>query len=216
MSRLAALARKLWGRAVRTPAPSPVLASHPQAPRWSMRSSMVRALVTISWLAFPLMWATNPTPQASFSNAGRRGRFSRTGRMGRVGRGGSQIVCVVTFHGVTLHHQYRETAGVVQGRACGLLVVDTGAGVFEKQRNERLKPRLKPVFIGGSVFTVPVAAPEDDPHGRTRRGSRSTVAKVPAAASRLAVRRGRIRDLVCDCHGALDRVNIVKHAGDRW
>src|SRR5258708_39332198 len=55
---------------MRIPAPSPVLGSHPHAPRCAMRSSMVSASETI-WCDFlPLMLATKPTPQESFSNEG--------------------------------------------------------------------------------------------------------------------------------------------------
>ena len=64
------LARNSCGSAVRMPAPSPVLASQPQAPRWSMLRSTSSASRRIWWLRWPLMCATNPTPHESCSNAG--------------------------------------------------------------------------------------------------------------------------------------------------
>src|SRR5262245_45866135 len=63
-------ARNAWGIWIRIPAPSPVLTSHPQAPRCSKFLSTVRAWLTIAWDLRPLMSTTNPTPQASCSWAG--------------------------------------------------------------------------------------------------------------------------------------------------
>src|SRR5271154_1674181 len=52
------------------PAPSPVLASQPQAPRWFRLTKMVRASRMILWDFFPLMLTTKPTPQESCSYHG--------------------------------------------------------------------------------------------------------------------------------------------------
>jgi hypothetical protein len=49
------------------PAPSPLSVSHPHPPRWFMRSSISKGIVTIACDALPLMWQMNPTPQASCS-----------------------------------------------------------------------------------------------------------------------------------------------------
>ena len=54
----------------RMPAPSPVFPSAPSAPLCRMFSSTFSALSTSSWLLFPLMFTTIPTPQASCSFSG--------------------------------------------------------------------------------------------------------------------------------------------------
>ena len=55
---------------MRMPAPSPVLASQPHAPRWLRFIRTWSACWMIVWDFRPLMSATNPTPQASCSNCG--------------------------------------------------------------------------------------------------------------------------------------------------
>src|SRR5580658_7789738 len=55
---------------MRMPAPSPVLASQPHAPRWFRLTRMVRASRIILWDFFPLMLTTKPTPQESCSYHG--------------------------------------------------------------------------------------------------------------------------------------------------
>src|SRR5580658_1466905 len=62
--------KKACGICMRMPAPSPVLASHPQAPRWFRLTRMVRASRMILWDFFPLMLTTKPTPQESCSYHG--------------------------------------------------------------------------------------------------------------------------------------------------
>ena len=63
--------RNSCGTWICIPAPSPVLASQPQAPRCSIFSRMVNASETILWLLLLLILATNPIPHASCSNSGR-------------------------------------------------------------------------------------------------------------------------------------------------
>ena len=55
---------------IRMPAPSPISASAPTAPRWSRFSRIFSALVMMAWLFSPFRCATKPTPQASCSWAG--------------------------------------------------------------------------------------------------------------------------------------------------
>ena len=57
-----------WGICTIMPAPSPVL-SRVSAPRCSIFSSTFNALSTSSWLLFPWIFTTIPTPQASCSYA---------------------------------------------------------------------------------------------------------------------------------------------------
>src|ERR1700687_2780422 len=52
------------------PAPSPVFASHPHAPRCCRLMSTSRPRSTTEWERTPLMLTTNPTPQASCSKRG--------------------------------------------------------------------------------------------------------------------------------------------------
>src|SRR5665647_1198824 len=52
------------------PAPSPVFASAPTAPRWARLARTWRACRTISWDLLPFRSATKPMPQASCSNWG--------------------------------------------------------------------------------------------------------------------------------------------------
>ncbi len=61
---------KACGIWMSTPAPSPVLTSLPQAPRWSRFFSTWIACSRIRWDLCPLMLTTKPTPQASCSNRG--------------------------------------------------------------------------------------------------------------------------------------------------
>src|SRR5665647_1198825 len=62
--------KKAWGIWIRMPAPSPVFASSPTAPRWARLASTWRACRTISWDLLPFRSATKPMPQASCSNWG--------------------------------------------------------------------------------------------------------------------------------------------------
>mmetsp|Transcript_715 Transcript_715/g.2524 ORF Transcript_715/g.2524 Transcript_715/m.2524 type:complete len:298 (-) Transcript_715:37-930(-) len=62
--------RNACGMPVSMPAPSPEEGSQPQPPRCAIRTSIVFASRTISWLACPLRCATIPTPQESRSSAG--------------------------------------------------------------------------------------------------------------------------------------------------
>ncbi len=66
----AALSRKRCGIWIRMPAPSPVLASQPQAPRCCRLISTWRPRAMTEWDRRPAMSTTNPTPHASCSNAG--------------------------------------------------------------------------------------------------------------------------------------------------
>ena len=63
----ASLRKNRSGIWMRMPAPSPVLASQPQAPRCSRLISTWRAWRTIACERCPLAWTTKPTPQASCS-----------------------------------------------------------------------------------------------------------------------------------------------------
>ena len=55
---------------ISTPAPSPVLISQPQAPRWSRFLRTWMACSRMRCDLYPLMLATKPSPQASCSNCG--------------------------------------------------------------------------------------------------------------------------------------------------
>ncbi len=59
--------RKAWGRARRIPAPSPVFASEPDAPRCSRLTRTVSASRTMACEGRPAMSTTKPKPQASCS-----------------------------------------------------------------------------------------------------------------------------------------------------
>src|SRR5262249_55972277 len=65
-----ACCRNACGTCSKIPAPSPVLSSQPQAPRWSRFCNTVRACCTISCDFSPLMFTTKPIPQASCSKRG--------------------------------------------------------------------------------------------------------------------------------------------------
>ena len=56
--------------AIRMPAPSPVFASQPQAPRCSRLISSFSPCSTMACERRPLRWTTKPTPHASFSKRG--------------------------------------------------------------------------------------------------------------------------------------------------
>ena len=60
-----ALRKNVSGVWIMMPAPSPVFASHPQAPRCSRLIRTSSALRTIAFDRRPLMSTTKPTPQAS-------------------------------------------------------------------------------------------------------------------------------------------------------
>ena len=55
---------------MRIPAPSPARGSAPTAPRCVRFLSICRPCSMMAWDFLPLIWATNPTPQASCSLAG--------------------------------------------------------------------------------------------------------------------------------------------------
>ena len=67
---LQASLKKACGIWISTPAPSPVFASQPEAPRWSRLVSTSIACWRIRLDLRPLMSTTKPTPQASCSNHG--------------------------------------------------------------------------------------------------------------------------------------------------
>ena len=69
-SSLAMSTRNPCGICISKPAPSPVLVSHPRAPRWSRLHKTESACSTIWWDLRPLIWATKPMPQASCSLRG--------------------------------------------------------------------------------------------------------------------------------------------------
>ncbi len=71
-----------WGSAVRIPAPSPVLDSHPQAPRCSICRRIRSASSMICLERSPLMCATKPIPQFSCSFWGSY-KPSASGRIAR-------------------------------------------------------------------------------------------------------------------------------------
>ena len=68
------------------PAPSPVLTSHPQAPRCSRLITISNACWTSLWDRSPLMLTTNPTPQESRSLVRAVQPLLRRGRGGELNR----------------------------------------------------------------------------------------------------------------------------------
>jgi len=63
-------ARNEWGICSITPAPSPVFASLPAAPRWSRFFKISKPCSKIRCDLRPFMSTTKPRPQASCSNQG--------------------------------------------------------------------------------------------------------------------------------------------------
>ena len=68
--RASSRAKKARGNWVRTPAPSPVRASPPTAPRCVTLATNSRAICSTWCPGSPPMRATNPTPQESCSKRG--------------------------------------------------------------------------------------------------------------------------------------------------
>ena len=100
------------------PAPSPVAASAPVAPRWARCSSAVTAWRTSPWLRRPCRSATRAMPQASCSKAG-----SYRGAPGCVGRrpGDAGCLAVVTGSSVVGHAEWLAAARDDAGPAAALI-----------------------------------------------------------------------------------------------
>ena len=64
------VSKNLWGNWKKIPAPSPVFASHPHPPRWSIFTHISNAPSIMLEDLFPLRWQRNPTPHESFSLMG--------------------------------------------------------------------------------------------------------------------------------------------------
>ena len=151
--------RKRSGIWIVMPAPSPVFASAPCAPRCSRLQRAPMPIATISWVARPLMSTTNETPHASCSLAGsyRPKALGRSPDQGVFSSGReSRVITVhphhsfgVTQHGGTALARAAVPSRIVRGAVASPdLASARGAPVSPRRPGRASRSRPSPLRSG--------------------------------------------------------------------